>query len=80
MAGPIATIPISEMQKFVGFCIETYKSGWDAAELLKWMSIAEYLKDARRWHYAEGHSLPDLHGKALCEFVDAEIESNRIDV
>ena len=81
MAGPIARLPIADVQAYLGDSIKKLQEIGATGRMLQLaLSMAEYLKDAERWHYAEGHSLPEqLSGKELCSFVDAEIESNRID-
>jgi hypothetical protein len=78
---PVEKVPIDVVQTYLGDSIKRLQEmGTNGQMLQTALSMLEYLKDAKRWHYAEGHPLPDLSGKELREFVDAEIESNRIDV
>lgn len=78
MAGPIARVPIPEVQAYIGDSIKRLQRVGATGQMLQLaLSMSEYLKDAQRWHYAEGHPLPDLNGQALRDFVDVEIESGR---
>ena len=72
MKRPLTRTPIAEVQAIVGTHIEHVRDDPDRAQV--WMSIAEYLKDARRWHYAKHNVLPALHPEALEKFVDQEID------
>lgn len=60
MSGPIYPMPIDQLQHLVGCSIETHKSEWDPSALRIWLSIAEYLKDAKRWQYVETHYIEVL--------------------
>lgn len=78
MAGPIARLPIADVQAYLGDSIKRLQEIGAGGQMLQLaLSMNEYLKDAERWHYAEGHSLPELNGKELRDFVDAEIGHTR---
>lgn len=54
---PLTASPIVEIQVQVGRVIRDAKL--DPDQLIFWMSIAEYLKDAQRWRYARDHQCPE---------------------
>lgn len=80
MSSTIPTLSIDKLRMAIGAALDDERVRHDPKMLLICLSMAEYLKDAERWHYAEGHTLPTLNGKELRDFVDAEIADNRIDI
>lgn len=71
---PLIANPILRVQVQVANDIEWARANGSPNALLHLLSIAEYLKDARRWHYAQGNTLPEgLSGEELKKYVDGEI-------
>lgn len=51
MAGPIARVPIADVQAYMGDSIKRLQEIGATGQMLQIaLSITEYLKDAERWH------------------------------
>lgn len=73
MKQPITTLPLPEIQALVGQHVEHVKDNPQMLEL--WMSIAEYLKDARRWQWVAAHDVPMLLSpEEFRRYVDEQLE------
>jgi hypothetical protein len=56
VSGPIARVPIAEVQAYMGDSIKRLQEIGATGQMLQIaLSICEYLKDAQRWRYVEEH-------------------------
>lgn len=80
MTKPIELAPLKEVQARVGVHLEHVKG--DPRQLLLWLSIAEYLKDAERWQHVAENTVQwnNYEPRTAAEFrnwIDQEIDNER---
>lgn len=78
--GEMKALPIEDVEAYIGAQIETLKKAKGRPNSLHMaMSIATYLKDARRWQYVENNGLPDkneyLNPQQMRGWVDKRIQN-----
>lgn len=72
----LPALSLAEVEESIGVAIESLKAQNKQEGLHLVLSIAEYLKDARRWHWAKAHWGPDgVDTSKLNSYVDAEIQN-----
>lgn len=75
MKSPIQLMPVLDLKLTFVELLQASRERKDAKMVLLCVSAIEYLKDAQRWHYTEGNTLPDeLSGVELRKYVDTQLE------
>ncbi len=81
MAGPIARVPISEVQAYLGDSIKRFQEIGVSGQMLQLaLSMAEYLKDAERWQVVKNQEVvfyPDILPDDIERIVDKYLRDRR---
>lgn len=82
MSGPIPTMPLDKLKIALGVALDDERVRHDPKMLLICLSMAEYLKDAERWHHVAEHTVQwnNFEPRTTADFrkwIDQEIENER---